>query len=118
MPGAWEIEFMKTTKTNRGFSITSFKDANGVECNIQISSAMREEALIWFGCDGMGMKGFNPDRTGWHSIPDTEVANKLGFQDVLTNTRMHLTQSQVKLLLPYLNQFVKTWDIELETNRK
>jgi hypothetical protein len=98
-----------TELTPRGFQYSKFQDANSKECSIQISSDYREETLLW-----LGLKGADPvimatkakeygieteETTGWipYSIPS----------DVLLNTRMHLTQSQVKELIPILEYFVE-----------
>jgi hypothetical protein len=43
------------------------------------------------------------ERTGWVAYPIPEA--------VQLHTRMHLTRSQVKKLLPVLQQFVETGDI-------
>lgn len=89
--------------TNRGFGLWKFKDRNGAECSLQDSS-LAGEACIW-----LGIKDANPQimasktkegGTGWvpFDIPD----------DVLLTTRMHLTQEQVKALLPILTYFAET----------
>ena len=89
--------------TNRGFGLWKFKDRNGAECSLQDSSS-DGEACIW-----LGIKDANPQimasktkegGTGWvpFDIPD----------DVLLTTRMHLTQEQVKALLPILTYFAET----------
>jgi hypothetical protein len=81
---------MKKTKKDRGISsLYEFKDCNGVACSIQKSSLAFEQA-IWLGADE-GLK--NQDG----NIP--------------TNYRMHLTQKQVKELLPILNRFAKTGEL-------
>jgi hypothetical protein len=91
-------------KTNRGFSIHEFEDANGVECSLQESIAARDEGLIWLGCSKIGLKRFVPHE-GWS---DVELEHNPPY-GVLhqANTRMHLTQSQVRALLPALAYFAE-----------
>lgn len=100
---------MKDSKTQRGFDITNFKDSYGAECSLQKSSSAFEPK-IWLGVNDANPKimvsdakkiGIIPkEETGWtrYDIP----------KEVLLNTRMHLSQEQVKELLPYLNRFVET----------
>lgn len=94
-------------KTHRGFDLIEFKDFNNEKCSLQESSLATESA-IWLGVDdanpkimaskaiqlGINTKGID---CGWidYNVPD----------DVLFTTRMHLTQEQVKELLPYLQRF-------------
>lgn len=70
-------------KTERGFSYYEFIDKNGVECSLQKSSLAFEDC-IWLGCDGIHM----------------------------ANARMHLTQDMVRDLLPYLQKFAETGELE------
>lgn len=101
---------MKKDKTHRGFAIIEFNDRYNAKCSLQKSSLAFEEA-IWLGVDDPDPKIMasevtlpnEPKRTGWvkYPIPD----------GVLINTRMHLTQEQVKELLPYLIKFVETGEI-------
>lgn len=103
---------MKKSKTNRGFELIEFKDRYGAKCSIQKSSLATEDA-IWFGIDDPEPKImasvapqhgiFTKETTGWVEYP---IPN-----DVLLTTRMHLTQKQVKDILPILQKFVKTGEI-------
>lgn len=68
--------------TKRGFGYYEFKDKYGQECSLQDSS-LASEAAVWFGVD-INLKG-------------EEVRN-----------RMHLTQDQIKALLPILTHFAET----------
>ena len=92
---------MKLEKTNRGFSIIKFKDRYKVECSIQKSSLASEDA-IWLGCDDANSEILIPGQ-GWqkYDIP----------KEVSLTTRMHLTQKQVKKLLPILQKFAETGEI-------
>ena len=89
---------LKKNKTNRGFGIFTFRDRYGVKCSLQDSSLASEPA-IWFGINDPEPKILKPG-TGWvpFEIPE----------DVLMSTRMHLTQEQVKALLPILTHFAET----------
>lgn len=96
----------KQSVTTRGFGIIEFEDFYGAECNIQESSLATENA-IW-----LGVNDANPQimasktkegGSGWvkYEIP----------KDVLLTTRMHLTQEQVKELLPILQAFAETGEL-------
>lgn len=102
-------------QTARGFQYMEFKDRYGAECTLQDSS-LATEAAIWFGVNDADPKIMARDMpgcgktTGWvpYPIPD----------NVLLSTRMHLTQTQVRELLPYLQRFADTgcyWEDEDET---
>lgn len=103
---------MKTSKTHRGFTIITFKDRYDNPCSLQQSSLASEPA-IWFGPDFANPKIFASDAkrlgvatertTGWINYP---VPKQVDF-----TTRMHLTQEQVKALLPTLIKFVETGEI-------
>ena len=94
---------MEQSVTGRGFGIITFKDANGVECTVQESSACRDEGLIWLGAKDIGLQHFKAYE-GWK---DVELVNTIE-EHYVANNRMHLTQSQVKELLPILKRFAKT----------
>ena len=94
-------------KTFRGFNCAAFEDIYGSECSIQMSSLADTEA-IWFGVDDADPKVLastvREGLTGWVKYPLPE--------DVSLNTRMHLSREQVKALLPTLQKFVDTGNIE------
>lgn len=96
-------------KTSRGFCKVTFSDGNGENCSIQESSACREEGLIWLGIDDVVPKAFypKPDGPGW-----VDIKKPKGAQDWLCSGRMHLTQSQVEGLLPFLEHFVKYGNLD------
>lgn len=78
---------MKLRQTNRNFDIIEFVDRYGKECSLQKSSLATEDA-IWFGCnEGLHFEG-------------------------KCMARMHLTQEQVAELLPYLQHFIETGELE------
>lgn len=70
--------------TSRGFKRADFYDLYGSHCSIQESSLATEDA-IWLGVH--------------EGSPQYENQE---------SSRMHLTQDQVKALLPSLKKFVKT----------
>lgn len=97
---------LQQTTTDRGFSLIEFKDLYENRCSIQESSIIDIPA-IW-----LGVTNANPqimaEKTpaggvGWvpYGIPN----------DVLLTTRMHLTQEQVRDLLPVLQHFADTGDL-------
>lgn len=104
---------MKLNKTQRGFSISEFEDRYGQKCSLQKSSLATEDA-IWLGVDDANPKimasdakrlGISTDaNNGWikFEIP----------KEVLLSTRMHLTQDQVRELLPFLQRFAETGELE------
>lgn len=103
---------IKFGETQRGFSVIGFTDHYGAECTIQKSSLASEDA-IWFGIQDADPKimasqaaayGVSTEETcGWvkYPIPD----------EVSLNTRMHLTRDQVEILLPFLQRFVETGEV-------
>jgi hypothetical protein len=97
------------TKTGRGFTQVKFKDRYGVACSIQKSS-LATEGAIWIGADDLGLKRFPGDCTGWHDVDLSEI---FPGQDIVANTSMHLTQDQVRAILPVLSNFVETGDVAL-----
>lgn len=92
---------MKAKKTMRGFAYGEFQDRSGVQCSLQKSSLATEDA-IWIGCNNANPRQLIPGE-GWVSIQMPE-----GY---VADTRMHLTQKQVKALLPHLQKFVETGNI-------
>ena len=87
-------------ETNRGFGIYEFTDRYGNKCSLQKSSLATEQA-IWFGVDDV-----NPQIMGSNGWEKFEIP-----KEVLLNKRMHLTQQQVKDLLPILTKFVEKGEI-------
>lgn len=96
---------MKTERTPRGFAIMHFIDRNGVACTLQKSSLATEDC-IWLGSDDINLKHFKAGE-GWKDVP-------LPFsheEHWIATNRMHLTQDQVKALLPALKHFAKTGEL-------
>lgn len=99
---------MKTDFTQRGFASIKFKDRYDSPCSIQKSSLAMEDA-IWFGIDDANPQIMASDarRMG---IPTPATVGWIPFaipEEVLLSTRMHLTQDQVKELLPILQHFAE-----------
>jgi len=105
-------EDLTSNTTSRGFGIIKFLDKYGSKCSLQKSSLATEDA-IWLGVDDVEPKilasqaktfGIKTDQTtGWIEYPVPE--------GVQLSSRMHLTQSQVKQLLPVLQKFAETGEI-------
>jgi len=92
---------MKAGKTERGFARIDFRDEYGHACSLQKSSLASQHA-IWFGPNQPEPVFLVPGE-GWKPYPLPE--------SVQCHTRMHLTQEQVKELLPYLQRFVETGEL-------
>lgn len=97
---------MEISTTSRGFGLLEFKDANGIECTLQESSACRDEGLIWLGAKDIGLQHFKAYE-GWKNVELVDTIE----EHYVANNRMHLTQSQVQKLLPILKRFAKTGSI-------
>lgn len=91
---------MIAAKNQRGFPRLDFTDRYGIDCSLQESS-LATEGAIWFGVNDANprhcVKG-----EGW--VPYVYPHDL----EVMHDTRMHLTQGQVKRLLPMLHHFAKT----------
>lgn len=96
------MEF-KQSATARGVGLIEFKDFYDADCNIQESSLASENA-IWLGINDVNplimASQTKEGGTGWVKYPIPK--------EVLLTTRMHLTQEQVKKLLPILQAFAET----------
>lgn len=100
---------MESTKTNRGFGLILFTDRYGTKCSLQESSLASERA-IWFGVDDAEPKVLASE-AAQHGVATEETTGWVPYpipEQVLLTTRMHLTQKQVKGLLPLLQHFAKT----------
>jgi len=98
----------ETKTTNRGFPLLTFEDHNGRKCSLQKSSLAITDC-IWLGCDEIGLKKFDPKNGGWIDI---ELENNSPDPPYhIANTRMHLTQEKVRLLLPHLQRFAETGEL-------
>ena len=107
---------IELSKTQRGFANGKFVDRYGKQCSIQKSSIATEDC-IWLGIDDAEPQIMSSDaiRMGLKERTGTEA--DWGWTpffippEVSLNTRMHLTQEQVKALLPILQKFVETGEI-------
>lgn len=94
---------LNVDKTARNFSIVKFQDQYGQNCSLQKSSLATEDA-IWFGTDVDKLVIFENENMGKYI--ETDLPKTFSV-----NSRMHLTQSQVKELLPLLQKFAETGDL-------
>ena len=92
--------------TDRGFAYQEFEDFNGIKCSIQKSSIATDDC-IWFGAKDIGLKHFKAYE-GWK---DVELVQTISEHHV-ANNRMHLSREQVAELLPVLQRFVETGEID------
>ena len=100
--------------TSRGFRIDKFVDRYGHACSLQKSSLATEDA-VWFGIDDPMPQIMSSDAVKLGRVdlltPGEPVVGWVPWtlpDEVQISTRMHLTQAQVKALLPALQHFVKT----------
>jgi len=80
-----------------------FRDYNSQECSIQESS-LANHACLWLGVNNVIPKV--RAEIGWEDVP-------LPF-GALTAARMHLTQDQVRELLPLLQHFAEHGELPRE----
>ncbi|MDP2086306.1 MAG: hypothetical protein Q8K20_14000 [Gemmobacter sp.] len=107
LPSDSQLVALSERQTSRGFQKVCFCDHYGVDCSIQKSSLATEHA-IWFGADNLGLKRFPGDYTGWH---DVDLGEVFPGQTINANNRMHLTQDDVRAILPTLTHFAETGDV-------
>jgi hypothetical protein len=81
-------------KTPRGFSYVQFVDLYGQQCSLQKSSLATKDA-IWLGVENTGP---NLDGPG-------------GGRNEDIRARMHLSQKEVKKLLPKLIKFAESGEL-------
>jgi hypothetical protein len=85
-----------------GYQLLEFNDDNGEGCPLQDSSAITCDdygSKLWLGINDPDPKRRNPSGPGW-------VTEKLP-EDIYFTTRMHLSQKNVRKLLPYLIHFIE-----------
>jgi hypothetical protein len=96
--------------TPRGLSIVNFTDVAGIACSLQ-KSCSGEEDRIWLGADTIGLREFVPNRTpAWQDRSEFDERREGRYYQA--NTSMHLNQEQVAALLPLLQRFVDTGELE------
>lgn len=91
-------------KSDRGFTYGSFFDKNGHKCSIQ-SSSIASEAAIWLGTTDPKVTIYRKG-SGWSNVtlPTDGELHITG--------RMHLSQEAVQELLPFLQYFARTGELE------
>jgi hypothetical protein len=100
---------VEKTVTQRGFGLYKFLDRYGNGCSLQDSS-LAEESAIWLGIDDPDPKIMCSDASKLKVNRQSENGWQPFYipEEVQINTRMHLTQDQVKALLPVLQYFAET----------
>jgi hypothetical protein len=98
-------------RTMRGYQQKQFLDSHNTPCSLQVSSAALKngDRSIWFGPttgDDSIQVGFP-----WRDVSIAEMREVFDCAHVGVTDRMHLTQTQVKALLPILQRFVATGHI-------
>jgi len=91
-------------KTNRGFDYLNFTDHYGIACSLQKSSIATIDA-IWLGIN-------KPKLTVFENTSKGKYLNIDMPENFDVSSRMHLTREQVKELLPILQKFVDTGELE------
>ena len=106
---------MENKKTERGFAYVTFNDRYNTACSIQKSSLATEDA-IWLGVNNANpiimasqakAFGIETDKTtGWVPYPIPK--------EVLLSTSMHLNVEDVEKLIPILQNFVETGEVDVK----
>lgn len=100
---------MELKKDARGFKGGTFTDGYGVECTIKKSSAAFED-YIWLGVNKPKLTIFKDSSKGQYI--ETEVP-----ENWMVDGLMHLSRKQVAKLLPLLQNFVETGELNEPTNQ-
>lgn len=90
-------EGLEITTTSRGFPLIAFTDHYGEACSLQVSS-LADTTCCWLGVTAPNLKALSDG--GLRDVPLPAGA--------LVASRMHLTQDQVRALLPHLQAFTET----------
>jgi hypothetical protein len=90
--------------TERGFAKGKFTDLYGEKCSIQKSSLASDDA-IWLGID-------DPKLTVFENASKGKYIETIMPENFSVSARMHLNREQVKALLPLLQKFVKTGELD------
>ena len=94
----------KIKHTQRGFAHMEFEDLYGEGCSIQKSSLATDDA-IWFGIDEPKLTVFEDENMGKYIVSQMP-------KHFMVSSRMHLNRDQVKELLPILQHFVETGELD------
>ena len=107
---------MELKQTARGFDLIEFEDRSNQKCSLQKSSIATEDC-IWLGLDKLYIKEFYPmpreTDESWFNVTmeDLDKLKHRPQNEIHGFTRMHLSQEQVKELLPYLQRFAETGEL-------
>lgn len=98
--------------THRGFGLYNFKDLYDSECSIQKSSLATQDT-IWLGINDANPKILHGDATklGIKHNKDSGWVDYHVPEEVLMNTRVHLTREQAKVLGEMLILFAATGEL-------
>ena len=91
---------MEVKTTGRGFGTIDFKDQYGKECYLRESS-LTTDTCIWLGISNPRLTVFEDENLGKYLQTDLP-------KNWRVDSLMHLTQDQVKELLPFLQKFAET----------
>ena len=100
----------------RGFSRMDFTDRYGEQCSLQKSSLATEDA-IWLGVNEPKLIEFCPapreTDEAWFDVTQgaMEKVKHRPQNEMYLSGRMHLTRDMVKILLPYLYNFVNRGEL-------
>ncbi len=91
--------------TDRGFPIILFEDEYGERCSLQISSLIGDQVFCWFGVTSPTIQVMESGK-GWQPV-------KLPVGAVVSS-RMHISQEQVRQLLPHLQAFAESGEFAFD----
>lgn len=103
---ALKFEPLRNSPNDRGLYGHRFLDRYDVECSIQ-NSSLATTSAIWFGVTDS--TPFYHIDIGGHKAGD-KVTLPPG---TMSHSRMHLTQAQVKSLIPILQEFADTGELPM-----
>jgi len=100
------------TRTNRGFRLYKFSDRDGYKCSLQKSSIATEHC-VWLGIDDAEPKVLHSDakKVGVDTDKDCGWVDYPIPEEVLLNTRLHLTQQQARAVAKQLFYFAETGEL-------
>jgi hypothetical protein len=93
-----------------GYQGFRFEDRSGIECTLQESGLVTtpDQPAVWFGTMVRYFTYTDPKTNTQQSLPFDQVEEWSGVKEIGVPTRMHLSQAQVRQLLPYLQEFAET----------
>lgn len=109
------VSLSKVSHTGRGFAISEFTDSYGVKFRIQKSSAASDD-YIWLGPSNGSISIQKPKESGygfdWVALDKKALQESLNTTTVLFNDNLHLSRKDVRKILPLLERFVETGDLD------